>query len=67
MRVQMHADATSVRLENEVCLEHQGKCVGKFGSGCRALKKCSSRFLRALQQNRAQSRLLLLTKEPIYV
>ena len=29
MRVQMHADATSVRSENEVCFENEGECVGK--------------------------------------
>ena len=30
MRVQMHADATSVRLENKVCFENNGECVGKL-------------------------------------
>ena len=29
IRVQMHADATSVRSENEVCLENEGECGGK--------------------------------------
>ena len=26
----MHADATSVRPENEVCFENEGECRGKF-------------------------------------
>ena len=29
MRVQMQADTTSVRLENEVCFENEGEYVGK--------------------------------------
>ena len=30
MRVQMHADVTSVHLENKVCFENNGECVGKL-------------------------------------
>ena len=30
MRVQMHADATSVCSENKVCFENHGECVGKW-------------------------------------
>ena len=30
MRVQMHADATSVRLENKVCFENNSEYVGKL-------------------------------------
>ena len=26
----MHADATSVRLENEVCSDNEGECVGEI-------------------------------------
>ena len=29
IRVQMHADARSVRSENEVCFENEGECGGK--------------------------------------
>ena len=29
IRVQMHADARSVRSENEVGFENEGECVGK--------------------------------------
>ena len=101
MRVQMHAHAISVRLENKVCFENYANAWGNYwnywilyyetnkdsstvlcsvvkhlGSGQSTqevgrntrlrlvfppiLLSCSSRFLRALQQNRAQSRLLYL-------
>ena len=36
------------------------KKIGKIGTGHPALLSCSSRFLRALQQNRAQARRLYL-------
>ena len=29
----MHADATSVRSENEVCFENEGECGGGGGGG----------------------------------
>ena len=90
----MHADARSVRSENQVGFENEGQCGGNktilyhktikeasavlcsvvkhLGSNKSTqearlglvfpptLRSCSSRFLRALQQNRAQSRLLYL-------
>ena len=30
IRVQMQADATSVRLENKICFKNEGECVGNY-------------------------------------